>query len=173
MSDSINRGLVGDHVREAFRRLEGDPEALLSVVDRLLIAGANARECSFTPTSEHQLRVHISGNEAFTVNVSHMSLFRSMLARIGTICDSAARKTSLLGKGRAFLARTGMVADKTLTEQHGQEIEYVCASIREQPGSPLYRLDADLIIRLARRERTTLHLEMQNTPQELSLIVRS
>lgn len=173
MSDSINRLSSSELVCSAFKLLEGDPDTLLGAVDRILIAATKVKELSFTPTSENQLLVGIAGSEAFNVNLPHLSLFRSMLARIGTICDSAAKKSSLVGKGQAFLARTGVVADKTLTEQQDQEIEYVRASIRDQPGSPLYKLDAQLNIRLARRDEKTLHLEMENSPQKLSLVIRS
>jgi hypothetical protein len=158
---------------DAFALYERDQSALLEVVDLILTAAMQTKELSFSPVADNRLVVVVVGSEPFNVTVPNdLSSFRSILARIGTICDSAAKKTSLVGKGRAALVRTGVIPDKTLTER-GCGIEYVSASIREQLGSPLYRLDARLNIREAGHAEVSLQVEMQNELQTLSLVFRS
>jgi len=161
-------------LRDAFALYERNQSALLEVVDLILGAAARTKELTFSPVAGNRVAVAVAGGESFDVSVPHdLASFRTILARIGTICDSAAKKTSLVGKGRAVLIRTGVIPDKTLTERRDSAIEYVSAVIREQPGSPLYRLDARLNIRKADGDEVSLQVEMHNEPGKLALIFRS
>ena len=83
---------------------------------------------------------------------------------------AAAEKRSLAGKAKGFLKRTGLIADKNVTERKDL-IEYVSAVVRQQPGSPLYKVDADLDIKQSNGIATPLHLTMQNDPQKLFLVI--
>jgi hypothetical protein len=66
-----------------------------------------------------------------------------------------------------------VIPDETLTERRAGRIKYVSPTIRDQPGSPLYRLDARLNIRETGGDEITLQVEMQNDLQKLSLVFRS
>ena len=165
---------IKDTLRDAFALYERNESALLEVVDLILIAAAQTKELTFSPVGQNRVAVTVASSEPFEVPVPHdLGSFRTILARIGIICDSAAKKTTLVGKGRAALIRSGVIADKTLTERRGSGVEYVSAVIRQQPGSPVYRLDARLCIRQADGNECSLQVEMQNEPQKLSLVFRS
>ena len=162
-----------DSIYQAFQRYSENPEAVAFIADQILGVATKAPKLNFTPTSSGKLSVTIGNDEAFEVGLPYdsVSSFRTLLTRFGIICGAAAEKRSLSGKVKVFLKRTGLIADKNVTERKGQMIEYVSAVVRDQPGSPLYKVDADLDIKQSNGMATPLHLTMQNDLQKLFLLI--
>src|SRR5689334_21555258 len=75
-----------------------DPDTLLDAVDQILIAATQLQQLSLTAARDGHVIARVNGDAAVEMYISRSSLFRSVLARIGTICDSAARKRSISGK---------------------------------------------------------------------------
>lgn len=166
-------GSPGEMLRLAFDEYAGNPEAVVFVADQILCAATQAPKLKFTPTSSGRLGITIGDSEAFEVRLPHDSIssFRTLLARFGVICCAAAEKGSLAGKVKASFKRAGLLADRTVTEAIGGSIEYVSAVVRKEPGSPLYRVDADLDVKRPNGIAAPLHLTMQNETRGLFLLI--
>ena len=162
-------------LRQAFKQYLEKPDALVLVADHILCAAMQAPKLNFTPTASGLLEIVIGDDETFEVGLPYdsVSSFRILLARFGVICSATAEKHPLAGKFKASLKRAGLVADKTVTERKNQMIDYVSAAIREQPGSPLYKVEADLIVKQPNGTASALHLVMRNEPQKLFLMIES
>jgi hypothetical protein len=162
-------------LRQAFQQYQENPDAVVSVADQILCAAMQVPKLNFTPTALGRLAIAIGDDEPLEVGLPHdsVSSFRTLLARFGVICGTTAEKHSLAGKFKASLKRAGLVADKNVTERKKQMVDYVSAAIREQPGSPLYKVDADLNVKQPNGMAAALHLIMQNELQKLSLLIES
>jgi hypothetical protein len=162
-------------LRQAFQQYQENPDTVVPVADQILCAATQAPKLNFTPTPAGRLAIAIGDDEAFEVGLPYdsVSSFRTLLARFGVICGAAAEKRSLTGKAKASLKRAGLVADKTVTERKDRTIEYVSAVVRDQPGSPLYKVDADLNVRQQNDTQTPLHVVMQNNGGKLFLRIES
>lgn len=160
-------------LRQAFQQYEENPDTVVQVADQILWAATQAPRLNFTPTSSGRLAIAIGGEEAFEVRLPYESIssFRTLLARFGVICGAVAQKRSVTGMVRASLKRAGVIADKAVTEQKGGKIEYQGAVVRAQPGSPCYKVDADLDIKQSNGIAISLHLVMQNELQNLFLFI--
>ena len=165
-------GCLKDMINQTFQKYFENPESVVPIADQILSAAMKTPKLNFTPTSSGRLTVTIGNGESFEVGLPYdsVSSFRTLLARFGVICMAAAEKRSLAGKAKGFLKRTGLIADKNVTERKDL-IEYVSAVVRQQPGSPLYKVDADLDIKQSNGIATPLHLTMQNDPQKLFLVI--
>jgi len=164
---------IKEMLRQVFQKYEENPDTVVSVADQILCAATQVPKLNFTPSSLGRLAITIGNDETFEVGLPHgsVSSFRSLLARFGVICGAAAEKRSLTGKVKASMKRVGLVVDKTVTERKDRTIEYVSAVVREQPGSPLYKVDADLDVKQSNGMATPLHLTMQNELQKLFLLI--
>jgi len=173
MNAQINPDSAKEMLRQAFQQYQENPGTVVPVADQILCAAMQGLKLNFTPTPSGRLAVAIAEEEIFEVGLPHgsVSSFRTLLARFGVICDAAAEKRSLAGKAKALLKRGGLVADKTVTERKNRTIEYVGAVLREQPGSPLYKVDADLDVKLPNATAIPLHLIMQNELGKLFLLI--
>jgi hypothetical protein len=162
---------VRDIIYQAFEWYCKNPEDVVFVADRILFAATEASKLNFTPVASGRLSVIIGNDDGFEVAVPYnsTSCFRALLARFGLICGAAGKKRLLAGKITGFLRRRGIIADKNVTERKGQAIECVSALIQARPGSPLYKVDAELSVRQSGMKMTQLHLTMQNDNQKLFL----
>ncbi len=159
-------------IYQTFREYCENPESIVPIADQILIAATKAPKLNFYPTSSGRLTITIGNDEAFEVGLPYdnVSSFRTLLARFGVICGAAVEKRSLIGKAKVLLKRMNFIKDKNVTERKGGAIEYVNAEVREQSGSPLYKVDADLDVRL-KRMVIPLHLMMQNDLQKIFLLI--
>ena len=174
--NAANRPIqVKELLRQAFQQYQQNPETVVPVADQILCAAIQAPKLNFTPTPSGRLAIAIGDDESLEVSLPNdsVSSFRTLLARFGVICSDAAQKRSTTGKLKASLKRAGLMADKTITEKKGQVVEYISAVIREQPGSPLYKIDADLDVKQPNGKAAPLHLMMQNELQKLFLLIES
>ncbi|HEV2394298.1 MAG TPA: DEAD/DEAH box helicase [Verrucomicrobiae bacterium] len=129
---------------QAFEMFERNSETVVPVVDQILVAATKAPRIDIKPTPAGRLVVTLSEGETFEVSIpGDLSAFRAILARVGVICGAAAEKHTISGKTKAFLMPWGAIPDKRAVERRNQTIEYASAVVREQPGSPLYKVDAD------------------------------
>jgi hypothetical protein len=148
----------------ALGALKGENVQFLQAVDKLLVAALRSDVLEASVVEGSKVLVKLGNDVSKIIELPHgVSTFRAILARVGTICDSAAKKSSFVGKARALLVRAGVVADNTLTERRSQEIKYLSASIRGQAGSPLYSLDGVLLVEDRGGEEARLHIVMENT----------
>lgn len=135
----------------AFQMYEENPmEALVEVTDQIFYAATFTPKLVIKPASRECLAITIGDDDKFEVGLPFKSLstFRTILARVGIICKIAAAQVP--------------ITDRTATERKEQVIEYVRAVIRDQPGSPLYKIDADLGVRHSDKSEKTLHVMMRN-----------
>ena len=129
----------------AFKAYQGDPEgSLVAVANQILCAASKTPMLHIKPVSSARLGITVGKNDPFEVELQFNSLssFRAILARIGIICKIG--------------------ADKGAGQQIGEGIELVHAVIQEQPGSPLYKVDANLDIKFCGEGEARLHVIMQN-----------
>ena len=173
MNSTIYPVSTKEMLRQAFQDYQDNPETVVPIADQILCAAMQTPKLKFTPTSSGRLNILIGDAEEIEVRLpgERVSSFRSLLARFGVICGATAQKRSLAGKSKTVLYKFGSVSDKTVTEPRDGVIEYVSAVVREQPGSPLYKVDATLEVKLPNGKVTSLHLEMQNELQKAFLLI--
>jgi hypothetical protein len=167
---------VQEIVRGAARIYSDNPsDALVAATDQLVRAAVRTRRLCLKAGPNGILVVIIGDDdEIFDVKLpcDNGSSFRAILARIGVICHATARKHSFQGRMRALLIRFGLGADRFLIEQKDAPIRYLRAVLRKQPGSPLYRVDAELEVQEEGGVVKLLHVHMENSPNNLFLTFR-
>jgi hypothetical protein len=153
-------------VREAFGSIKKHEIPFDFITDRLFLAAIRAGSLELLPSASGGLGVNLAGSPPFEVPLPFgLSRFRSILARIGTICNAASSKTSLSGRLRGQLQKVGILSDKYNTEHRKHEFSYRRCSFPPVPGSPLYALDdAVLSLRGPERKNYDLKVTMKNSP---------
>jgi hypothetical protein len=166
-----------DNVAEELQAFEAgikspNEEAFVEAVNHLLVAAFYAQTFELSVHDDAKVWARVGGQDYRPIELPHgVGTFRTILARVGTICRAASLKVALLGKARALLIRVGVIADKYMTEQKSRYLEYVRATIRDQPGSPLYVLDADLHVKIRGGDAARMAIKMSNQSQDFKLVI--
>ena len=154
----------------AFARIKEQTPDFYEVVDDLLFAATAVDSVEVKPASTNSLSAKLANRGASEIALPlGMSSFRSVLARVGTICHSASTKSTLRGKFRAWLSRKKILSDTYCTEAEGQRFIYRSCRLEPIVGSPLYALDATLQICDRKGAAFNLKITMNNSLGHLFL----
>jgi hypothetical protein len=158
----------------AVQLLQAKPPALLDAVDQILVAGLYSDTIELSLMGDSKILIRKENNVEETVELPQARpALRAILARVGTICSSTSKRSAPYSRLRSLLVRLGVVHDKLLVENRSNKVRYLSSEIKEQPGSPLYSLDAELCLSDIDGRRAALHVRTQNTGSCISLTIRS
>ena len=155
-------------VEAAFSRFTQYTPDLNPTTDNIFAAVVLAGYVEMVPHPSGTLNVKV-GNCSPVEVPAKISNFRTILARIATICYAASEKKSIWGRLRARLRAAGILADFYETETGNHRFKYRKCSMPSSRGEHLYALEAVLDLSDTHGQNHRLKIKINNTLDNLLL----